>query len=66
MSLPARDQPPTRLARFHLLQRFRPHFGLVLVTGNPYWDAYMTFAIGILLVLIAKSPSDPGRRNAMS
>ena len=27
--------------------------GLVLVTGNPYWDAYMTFAIGVLLVLIA-------------
>ena len=27
--------------------------GLVLVTGNPYWDAYMTFAIGVRLVLIA-------------
>lgn len=27
--------------------------GLVLLTGNPYWDAYMTFAIGVLLVLIA-------------
>lgn len=27
--------------------------GLVLVTGNPYWDAYATFAIGILLVAVA-------------
>ena len=27
--------------------------GLVLVTGNPYWDAYSTFAIGILLVVVA-------------
>ena len=26
---------------------------LVLATGNPYWDAYATFAIGVLLVLIA-------------
>ncbi|MEM9069594.1 MAG: cation diffusion facilitator family transporter [Myxococcota bacterium] len=27
--------------------------GLVLATGNPYWDVYATFAIGVLLVLIA-------------
>ncbi|RLB51082.1 MAG: cation transporter [Deltaproteobacteria bacterium] len=27
--------------------------GLVMVTGNPYWDAYATFAIGALLVVIA-------------
>ncbi|MCB9596850.1 MAG: cation transporter [Sandaracinaceae bacterium] len=27
--------------------------GLVLATGNPYWDVYSTFAIGGLLVLIA-------------
>jgi len=27
--------------------------GLVLATGNPYWDAYATFAIGALLVAIA-------------
>jgi len=26
---------------------------MVLWTGNPYWDAYATFAIGVLLVLIA-------------
>ena len=26
---------------------------LALSTGNPYWDAYATFAIGALLVLIA-------------
>ena len=26
---------------------------LALLTGNPYWDVYSTFAIGILLVLIA-------------
>ncbi len=26
---------------------------LVLMTGNPYWDAYATFAIGGLLVVIA-------------
>ncbi len=27
--------------------------GLVLVTGNPFFDVYSTFAIGVLLVLIA-------------
>ena len=27
--------------------------GLVLVTGNPLWDAYATFAIGGLLIVIA-------------
>jgi cation diffusion facilitator family transporter len=27
--------------------------GLTLLTGNPYWDVYATFAIGVLLVLIA-------------
>jgi len=27
--------------------------GLALVTGNPLWDAYSTFAIGVLLILIA-------------
>ncbi len=27
--------------------------GLVLATGNPYWDVYSTFSIGILLVVIA-------------
>ena len=27
--------------------------GLVLLTGNPYWDVYSTFAIGVLMVLIA-------------
>jgi cation diffusion facilitator family transporter len=27
--------------------------GLVLATGNPYWDVYSTFSIGVLLVLIA-------------
>jgi divalent metal cation (Fe/Co/Zn/Cd) transporter len=27
--------------------------GLVLLTGNPYWDVYSTFAIGVLLVVIA-------------
>ncbi|MEZ4222848.1 MAG: cation diffusion facilitator family transporter [Polyangiaceae bacterium] len=27
--------------------------GLVLLTGNPYWDVYSTFGIGILLVFIA-------------
>lgn len=26
---------------------------LTLVTGNPYWDAYSTFAIGALLIVIA-------------
>lgn len=26
---------------------------LVILTGNPYWDVYATFAIGVLLVLIA-------------
>lgn len=27
--------------------------GLVLLTGNPFWDVYSTFAIGALLVVIA-------------
>jgi cation diffusion facilitator family transporter len=27
--------------------------GLVLATGNPMWDVYSTFAIGVLLVVIA-------------
>ncbi len=27
--------------------------GLVILTGNPYWDAYATFAIGALLVAVA-------------
>ena len=27
--------------------------GLVLATGNPYWDVYSTFSIGVLLVIIA-------------
>jgi cation diffusion facilitator family transporter len=27
--------------------------GLSLLTGNPYWDVYATFAIGVLLVTIA-------------
>lgn len=27
--------------------------GLVLITGNPYWDAYATFAIGALLIAVA-------------
>lgn len=27
--------------------------GMVILTGNPYWDVYATFAIGVLLVLIA-------------
>ena len=27
--------------------------GLVLLTGNPYWDAYATFAIGFLLIAVA-------------
>jgi cation diffusion facilitator family transporter len=27
--------------------------GLVLITGNPFWDVYSTFAIGALLVVIA-------------
>jgi cation diffusion facilitator family transporter len=27
--------------------------GLTLLTGNPYWDVYATFAIGVLLVVIA-------------
>jgi len=26
---------------------------LVLLTGNPYWDVYSTFSIGVLLVVIA-------------
>ncbi len=27
--------------------------GLVLLTGNPYWDAYATFGIGALLIAVA-------------
>ncbi len=27
--------------------------GLVLLTGNPYWDVYATFAIGALLIAVA-------------
>ncbi len=27
--------------------------GLAQLTGNPFWDAYSTFAIGVLLILIA-------------
>lgn len=27
--------------------------GLVLLTGNPYWDAYSTFGIGALLIVVA-------------